>query len=57
VAAGTCTDANTVSTAAIVRGQRVWPWLREIGLPARLVAEDGRVYTAGGWPQDEERAA
>jgi thiamine biosynthesis lipoprotein len=57
VAAGTCADANTVSTAAIVRGTRVWPWLRGINLPARLVADDGRVFTAGGWPQDGERAA
>ena len=57
VAAGTCVDANTVSTASIVRGTRVWPWLRRINLPARLVAEDGRVFTAGGWPQGEERAA
>jgi thiamine biosynthesis lipoprotein len=57
VAAGSCVDANTVSTAAVVRGRRVWPWLRAIGLPARLVAEDGRVFTAGGWPQDQERAA
>ena len=57
VAAGTCVDANTVSTASIVRGTRVWPWLRRINLPARLVAEDGRVFTAGGWPRGEERAA
>jgi thiamine biosynthesis lipoprotein len=57
VAAGTCVDANTVSTATIVRGQRVWPWLRGTGLPARLVYEDGRVFTAGGWPRDGERAA
>jgi len=57
VAAGSCVDANTVSTAVIVRGQRVWPWLRSTGLPARLVAEDGAVFTAGGWPSDQERAA
>jgi thiamine biosynthesis lipoprotein len=57
VAAGTCVDANTVSTAAIVRGTRVWAWLRAIGLPARLVAEDGRVFTAGGWPAEHEEAA
>jgi FAD:protein FMN transferase len=56
-AAGTCVDANTVTTAVIVRGYRVWPWLRGVGLPARLVAGDGRVFTAGGWPQDGQRAA
>jgi FAD:protein FMN transferase len=57
VAAGSCVDANTVSTAAIVRGARVWPWLRRINLPTRLVTEDGRVFTAGGWPQDRVDAA
>jgi thiamine biosynthesis lipoprotein len=57
VAAGSCVDANTVSTAAIVRGHRVWPWLREIRLPARLVTEDGQVLTAGGWPPEREEAA
>jgi thiamine biosynthesis lipoprotein len=57
VAAGTCVDANTVSTAAIVRGRRVWPWLRSVGLPARLVGEDGDVVTVGGWPANVEEAA
>jgi thiamine biosynthesis lipoprotein len=57
VAAGSCVDANTVSTAAIVRGHRVWPWLRGIRLPARLVTEDGQVLTVGGWPADQEAAA
>ena len=57
VAAGSCVDANTVSTAAIVRGERVWPWLREVRLPARLVTEDGRVLTTGGWPAEQEEAA
>lgn len=57
VAAGTCVDANTVSTAAIVRGSRVWPWLRRTGLPARLVAQDGRVFTADGWPAERGEAA
>jgi thiamine biosynthesis lipoprotein len=55
VAAGSCLEANTASTAAIVRGAAVWPWLRRVGLPARLVSVDGEVLTAGGWP--EERAA
>jgi thiamine biosynthesis lipoprotein len=57
VAAGSCVDANIVSTAAIVRGSRVWPWLRRICLPARLVTEDGRVFSAGGWPEDAGSAA
>ncbi|KQS58840.1 thiamine biosynthesis protein [Geodermatophilus sp. Leaf369] len=50
VAAGSCVDANTVSTACVVRGHRALPWLRELGVPARLVTEDGDVLTAGGWP-------
>jgi thiamine biosynthesis lipoprotein len=54
-AAGTCVDANVLSTAAVVRGDRIWPLLREARLPVRLVTADGQVLTAGGWP--EERAA
>ena len=54
-AAGTCVDANVLSTAAVVRGNRIWPLLRQAGLPVRLVTADGQVLTAGGWP--EERAA
>jgi thiamine biosynthesis lipoprotein len=50
VAAGSCLDANTASTAAVVRGRAALPWLTELGLPARLVAEDGAVLTTAGWP-------
>lgn len=57
VAAGSCVDANTASTAAIVRGRDIWPWLRATRLPARLVADDGRILCVGGWPVDEEAAA
>jgi FAD:protein FMN transferase len=56
VAAASCVDANTASTAAIVRGDRVWPWLRATGLPARLVRDDGRVLTVNGWPEQSEAA-
>ena len=56
VAAGSCIDANTVSTAALVRGTGAVPWLRASGLPGRLVRVDGQVLTVGGWPT-EERAA
>ncbi|WP_035792085.1 FAD:protein FMN transferase [Kitasatospora mediocidica] len=52
VAAATCVDANTASTAAIVRGERALDWLRETGLPARLVRVDGSVARLGGWPAD-----
>jgi len=52
VAAGTCVDANTASTAAIVRSAAALAWLRDAGLPARLVAHDGTVETTAGWPAD-----
>jgi thiamine biosynthesis lipoprotein len=52
VAAGSCVDANTVSTAAVVRGHAVWPWLHRIGVPVRLVTVDGQVFTTGGWPEE-----
>ncbi|WP_269857238.1 FAD:protein FMN transferase [Streptomyces sp. RPT161] len=52
VAAGTCTDANTASTAAIVLGERAVSWLRGTGLPARLVTVDGTVVHLGGWSDD-----
>ena len=53
VAAGTCTDANTASTAAIVRGAAALDWLHDIGLPARLVRHDGTIETTAGWPRDD----
>ncbi|KUN86402.1 FAD:protein FMN transferase [Streptomyces griseoruber] len=52
VAAATCVDANTASTAAIVLGGRAVDWLRGTALPARLVDLDGRVVCLGGWPSD-----
>jgi thiamine biosynthesis lipoprotein len=50
VAAGSCVDANTASTASIVLGEQGPDWLARRGLPARLVGEDGRVQTVAGWP-------
>lgn len=50
VAAPTCVLANTASTAAIIRGARAPAYLTGLGLPARLVAQDGTVRTLGGWP-------
>lgn len=52
VAAATCVDANTASTAAIVRGERAADWLEDLGLPARLVRRDGTVVIVAGWPED-----
>jgi FAD:protein FMN transferase len=56
VAAGTCVDANVAATAAIVRGERGPAWLQSLGLPARLVRQQGTVVAVGGWPA-EGRAA
>jgi thiamine biosynthesis lipoprotein len=56
VCAGSCVDANTASTAAIVRGAAAPAWLQSLGLPARLVRADGRVVLTDGWPLAEEHA-
>jgi FAD:protein FMN transferase len=52
VAAGSCVDANTASTAAIIRSEAAAAWLDGNGLPARLVREDGTATTTAGWPSD-----
>jgi FAD:protein FMN transferase len=49
-AAASCAEANTATTAALVRGAAALDWLAGLGVPARLVAEDGRVHVVGGWP-------
>jgi thiamine biosynthesis lipoprotein len=53
VAAGSCCRANTLSTAAIVRGHTAVAWLRDLGVPARLVDAGGVVVSLGGWPEDD----
>jgi thiamine biosynthesis lipoprotein len=45
VVAASCVDANTATTAALVRGRET------LGLPARFVALDGSVVTVAGWPR------
>ncbi len=50
VAAGTCVEANTLTTAAMVRGLDALPWLRSLGVPARLVGATFKIVTLGGWP-------
>jgi thiamine biosynthesis lipoprotein len=50
VVADNCTDANTLTTAALVNGNQALTMLREHNVPARLVAADGSVRTLGGWP-------
>ena len=52
VAATSCVRANTLTTAAVVRGERAPDWLRSFGLPARLVRADGDVVALGGWPAE-----
>ena len=50
VAAGSCLDANTISTAAIIRGYRAPEWIAALGVPARLVDRSGTERFLGGWP-------
>ena len=49
VSAPCCADANTFSTAAVVRGWPALNWLAKLGVSARLVARDKTVHTIGGW--------
>lgn len=56
VAAGSCLDANTASTAAIVLGSQAPDWLTERRLPARLVDEQGVVTLVAGWPSETPTA-
>src|SRR5262249_22987134 len=51
VAAATRVDANTASTAAILRSERATAWLAGLRLPARLVRHDGTTVTVAGWPE------
>lgn len=51
VTAGSCLDANTASTAAIVLGAGAPDWLEARRLPARLVGSDGNVRYVTGWPE------
>ncbi|CAN5744101.1 FAD:protein FMN transferase [soil metagenome] len=53
VAADSCLAANTISTAAIVRGWRALDWIGRQNIPARLVDSERKVRTTGGWPNDE----
>ncbi len=54
VAAGSCTDANVASTAAMVMGKDAVTWLEERHLPARLVpVRPGPTVTVCGWRDDQ----
>ena len=50
VAAGSCLTANTISTAAIIRGRRAPEWVCSLGVAARLVDRDGAERFLCGWP-------
>ena len=52
VAAASCVDANTASTAALVLGEDAPAWLDERRLPSRLVRLDGSVACVGAWPAE-----
>lgn len=56
VVAASCFEANTASTATIVRGEDGLRWLAGLGLPARLVHRNGSVVTLAGWPSEEVAA-
>ncbi|MBJ7338163.1 MAG: FAD:protein FMN transferase [Mycolicibacterium sp.] len=56
VAAQTCFAANTVATAAIVRGWPALEWIRRIEMSARLVDVFGDVHTIGTWPTTDAEA-
>jgi thiamine biosynthesis lipoprotein ApbE len=52
VAARTCVQANTASTASIVLGMAALGWLHRQGVPARLVRRSGEVRVVGGWREE-----
>ncbi len=54
VAAASCVEANTASTAALVLGEDALRWLHERSVSARLVRPDGRAFVTGAWPAEEE---
>jgi thiamine biosynthesis lipoprotein len=54
VAAETCLDANIASTAALIRAEEAPAWLGQVGLPARLVGNDGAVRLVGDWPAERD---
>jgi thiamine biosynthesis lipoprotein len=53
VAAASCVDANTASTAAVVYGSAAAEWLGERRLPSRLVSRAGAVQAVCGWPSED----
>jgi thiamine biosynthesis lipoprotein len=56
VAAPSCVIANAASTAAIVWGEDAPQRLSAMGLPCRLVGNDGSVLALNGWPASSSPA-
>ncbi len=56
VAAGSCVDANTAATAAIVLGKLAVSWLETRNIPARLIDRESNVARIAGWPESERLA-
>ncbi|WP_298803463.1 FAD:protein FMN transferase [uncultured Pseudokineococcus sp.] len=54
VAAASCVEAGTATTAALVRGRAGAAWLAALRVPARLVDDGGRVELLGGWPDEHD---
>jgi thiamine biosynthesis lipoprotein len=50
VVAASALDANTASTASIVKGEGAPAWLEPLGLAGRLVRPSGDVLLVGAWP-------
>jgi thiamine biosynthesis lipoprotein len=55
--AASCVEANAATTAAVVMGASAPEWLARRGIPARLVALDGRIVRTPGWPDAPEPPA
>jgi thiamine biosynthesis lipoprotein ApbE len=53
VAAENCAQANIASTATLAKAGAGAEWLRESGLPARLVDHAGEVLLLGDWPRPD----
>jgi thiamine biosynthesis lipoprotein len=56
VAAGSAWEANSLSTAALVRGRDAYDWLGGLDVPARLVTAAGQVRSTKQWPAGREAA-
>jgi thiamine biosynthesis lipoprotein len=53
VTGDSCVDANALSTAALVWGERALRHLAPFGQAARLVRHDGQTFFVGGWPEEQ----